>query len=238
VLTKDECHAILGSSARTFIELVATADLGTPVPSCPGWNLLDLARHVGSVHRWATECILTGAPAEEPEGPTEQSALMSWMEVGAHRLVTLLRASDPQAPTWNFGPPPRTVSFWSRRQAHETVLHLWDAHHAIGVDDDIAPALALDGVDEVCTMFFPRQVRLGRIPPVAHGIAVELEEAPGTRYVVAGDGTDASVGTVATIRGPAAYVLLALWGRRGIEHLKVDGDPDVVRAVLRSGIVP
>ena len=33
-------------------------------------------------------------------------------------------------------------------------------------------ALAVDGVDEVVTMFFPRQVRLGRIPPLTPSLAV------------------------------------------------------------------
>lgn len=35
-------------------------DLGTAVPSCPGWNVGQLARHVGGAHREATVVARTG----------------------------------------------------------------------------------------------------------------------------------------------------------------------------------
>ena len=87
-------------------------------------------------------------------------------------------------------------------------------------------------------MFFPRQVRLQRIPPLEHGLMIELVDVADARYGLAGDGTDPDAATVATLRGPSADVLLALWGRSDIDGLDVVGDRSTVKAILRSGIVP
>ena len=42
-------------------------------------------------------------------------------------------------------------------------MHRWDLGAALG-RDRLPERLAADGVDEVVTMFFPRQVRLGGSP--------------------------------------------------------------------------
>lgn len=36
-------------------------DMSAPVPSCPGWNLGQLLRHVGGDHRWAETAVQTRA---------------------------------------------------------------------------------------------------------------------------------------------------------------------------------
>ena len=117
-------------------------------------------------------------------------------------------------------------------------MHLWDARLSQGLAAPIASNLAADGVDEVVTMFFPRQVRLKRIPPLEYGLMIELIDSADVRYVLAGDGSDPDAATVATLRGPSADVLLALWGRSDIDGLEVVGDRATARAILRSGIVP
>src|SRR6476661_6090733 len=40
------------------------------------------------------------------------------------------------------------ATFWARRRAHETAVHLADAQLAAGRDVDLAPEAAADGVDE------------------------------------------------------------------------------------------
>jgi uncharacterized protein (TIGR03083 family) len=237
VLADETYRATLESSATAFIERVATADLTTPVPTCPGWDLADLARHLGSVHRWAAGCIMAAAEVDEPEGPWERADLVEWLTTGRELLVSLLRDADPRAPTWTFGQP-RTVAFWSRRQAHETTLHQWDAAYALGSRTTIPAEVAADGVDEVLTMFFPRQVRLRRIAPLDSGVLIELADVPDSRYVLSGDGTDPAAATAARLRGSASDVLLALWGREGLDRLAIDGDPALVERILKSGIVP
>jgi hypothetical protein len=38
------------------------ADLTVPVPTCPGWNVSQLLRHVEGGHRWAREIVAARAP--------------------------------------------------------------------------------------------------------------------------------------------------------------------------------
>jgi uncharacterized protein (TIGR03083 family) len=238
MLTPAEYHAAIERDANAVTDILRSADLEAAVPACPGWTVGDLGRHLGAVHRWALEAVQTGRSGEEQSGPRQREALVAWFEQGAAALVDGLSTADPESPTWTFGPPPRRVSFWSRRQAHETSIHLVDAQQAVGVHGRLDPLLAADGVDEVVTVFFPRQVRLNRIPPLTHGVRVVLTDGSRATLSLAGDGTDPSAPTHATIRGPAEAVLLALWGRADIGDLAIDGDPDVVRAVLWAGITP
>jgi len=237
MLTRDAYLDSLERDVRAFSALLSGGDVDAPVDSCPGWSLLDLARHLSTVHRWATDCLVSATNADETEAPWGRDKVQVWFDDGAARLIDVLRTTDPSTPTWNFGPPPRTAAFWSRRQAHETSVHLWDARLSQGLTSPIDGDLAADGVDEVVTMFFPRQVRLKRIPPLEQGLAIELTDAD-ARYVLAGDGTDRAAAAVATVRGPSSDVLLALWGRAEIDRLDVVGDRRTVKAILRSGIVP
>ncbi len=57
-------------------------------------------------------------------------------------------------------------------------MHRWDLGAALGRDLGYPAELAVDGVDEVVTMFFPRQVRLGRIPPLTRSLAVAVDDGP------------------------------------------------------------
>jgi uncharacterized protein (TIGR03083 family) len=238
MLSQEAYCAALERDAASFAELIRSGDLTIEVDGCPGWTMLDLAKHLGGVHRWAYGIVATGAPADQPDGPDTRDALLEWFTDGAAQLLDLLQNTDPDAPTWAFGSDPHRVSFWLRRQAHETAMHLYDARRALHgsgtPDDDLAP----DAIDEVVSMFFPRQVRLGRIPPLTHGVRITISDGPQTSYVLAGDGTDPRASTVATVTGPAARLLLAMWGRSGVDGLEIVGDPAVVRATFAAGITP
>ena len=43
------------------------ADLGLPVPSCPGWNVSQLMRHVDGGLRWVAEIVATRAATPPPD---------------------------------------------------------------------------------------------------------------------------------------------------------------------------
>ena len=43
------------------------ADVTVPVPTCPGWNVSQLARHVDGGQRWAREIVATRASAPPPD---------------------------------------------------------------------------------------------------------------------------------------------------------------------------
>jgi uncharacterized protein (TIGR03083 family) len=237
VLSRETYLESLDRDARSFADLLQGADVTTPVPDCPGWSIADLASHLGGVHRWAHGVVTTGSPGEEPTGPTDPAELHAWFTDGAAQLLDALRAADPQTPVWTFGPKPRLVEFWLRRQPHETSMHLRDARRAIGAPHVRDAAFAADGVDEVVTMFVPRQVRLERMPPLTQRVRLEASDAPGTAWVLGGE-PDPDRTTVATVTGTAEDLLLALWRRAGLEHLTVTGDVDAARMTFGHALTP
>jgi uncharacterized protein (TIGR03083 family) len=238
VLSADTYLDTLRRDATAFADLLREADHSAPVPDCPGWSVADLASHLGGVHRWAHGVITTGAPGDEPVGPSERVELLEWFDEGAAQLVHALRITDPDSATWTFGPPPRQVSFWLRRQPHETSMHLHDLRRATDRPTPADVGLAVDGIDEVITLMFPRQVRLGRIPALPHGIRLDLTDSPGPAYSLSGDGTGPTSTTVATVAGTSHDVLLALWRRIPIDALTIDGDAAAARAVFRLALTP
>jgi uncharacterized protein (TIGR03083 family) len=238
VLPRDVYLDSLDRDMRGVVDVLRTADLTTPVPDCPGWALADLGRHLAEVHSWAYGVVTTGSPGDPAEITGDDRALAGDYRDWAARLLDALRTTDPEAPVWTMGPPPRLASFWVRRQSHETAMHLGDARRSLGLEAPLDTAFAADGVDEALTVFFPRQVRLERIPPLAHGVRVELTDVPGATYTVAGDGTDPAAPTVATVSGTAYDVLLAIWHRGGIERLTVTGDGAAVLAAFATALTP
>jgi len=237
----------LDSSTNRFAELVAAGDLDARVPPCPDWSFADLVAHLGEVHQWATHAIVAGNPNADPvPAPSGRDALAEWYRDAVDSLLNTLKATDPLAPAWGFGPKPRTASFWFRRQAHETTIHLWDAETSQGTATSIDEALALDGIDELTSVFFPRQVRLGRIDALEHRLALQTTSptSGSNRWVLAGDGTGPASApdapAEATITGPAESLLLLLWGRAGLDdaRIAVSGDEAAARAVLATAITP
>lgn len=230
-------HVRTGTAAVR--EVLAAAALDAQVPGCPGWDLKALVHHVGNVHRWVRGAIVEGHPdtPEEP-APADRAELLAWYDEGVTGLLRLLAGTDPDAACWSFGPKPRTVRFWFRRQAHENAIHAWDAQAARGAVLPVDPALAADGIDEVVRMFFPRQVRLRRIAPLDSSLAVRTTD--GLRWVLAGDGTEDLTLADAEVSGPAEALYLLLWRRIDLTdpRLVLDGDPAAAEAVLATAIVP
>jgi uncharacterized protein (TIGR03083 family) len=237
MLDRSSYLASLERDAAAFVALLSEAELDAGVPDCPGWQVVDLAGHLGGVHRWARDAVVTGAPGDEPTGPRERGRLVAWFVEGAALLVDTLITTDPDAECWTFGPRPRTASFWVRRQPHETAMHLRDLRRAVGVEAALDPPLAADGVDEVVTVFFPRQVRLERTPPLTVGVRLAATDVAAS-WVLAGDGTDAGATCVATLSGRAEDLLLWLWHRKGGEALEITGDASAVSAAHATALTP
>lgn len=234
----------LESAAGAFATTLAGGDLAAPVPTCPGWDLRTLAHHLGQVHRWARGAIVEGHPdTPEVTAPDGRAELAGWYRDGADQLLDTLRRVEPARPCWTFGPEPRTAAFWFRRQAHETTTHLLDAVLATaGQLPALDPELALDGIDEVVGLFFPRQVRLGRIAPLPDPVA--LVSAEGPRWILAGDGAGSGPAgdapAAVEVHGPSDALLALLWRRTypGDGRLRVFGDPAVLDAVLGVALTP
>ena len=204
--------------------------LARSVPACPGWTLDHLFGHLGSIERWAAAVVRGGIFVEEPPPPAEGAA--AWFLEGAAPFLGTMTALDPGKECWNFGPPPRTAGFWLRRQAHEHAIHLIDACQALGLE---IPALGedfmLDGVDEVLTMFTPRQVRLDRMPHPDKAVTFRV---PGARSWTLGPGP-----AVATVTAPLPVMYLGLWGRSNLQDSAViEGDTAFALRVLRGPLTP
>jgi hypothetical protein len=79
---------------------LAAGDLTAPVPTCPGWTLGDLVRHVGDVHRWQTAAVRDdpdGFPAADSwqVAPKQGQSLAAWFEVGLDEAIAVMSAADP-----------------------------------------------------------------------------------------------------------------------------------------------
>jgi len=211
------------------IAVNAGADLGRPVAGCPGWTVRDLVVHVGSIERWVVHAIRKQELLRDLPG-WSGAALAGWYEEGAANLLLALD-TDPATPAATFAPD-KTVGFWQRRQVHEHRIHRWDLEDALGEAEPLDPQVAHDGLDEVATMLWPRQVRLGRAAMPAHGLRVVTTDTGGEW--VFGDTA------VATLSGPAADLLLLLMHRRAPESeaLSWAGDAEQARSVLSLALAP
>ena len=202
-------HA-LAEATRRFAAILEASDLGAAVPSCPSWTVDDLVRHLGGIHAWAAGRVGADTGDESPSGAdVPQESLRQWYSEQAENLVETLRAAGPDAPAWVFGPVsgPGRAAFWIRRQIHETVVHTWDLLSAQGIDDDVDPELAWDGVAEVAEVFYPRQVALGRTPPLPATLRLEATDLDRPAVTL-------GVGEQVTLALPASDLLLALWHRK------------------------
>ncbi|MET7489694.1 maleylpyruvate isomerase family mycothiol-dependent enzyme [Streptomyces sp. NPDC005538] len=199
-------------------------DLSAPVEHCGDWTLRELAVHLGGGNLWAATAVTEGhGDYREPTVPPDRDGLVRWFEeTGATLLKTLDR--EPATPAWTFHPP-HTVGFWQRRRCQETLIHRWDAEHALGVPRPIDPELAGDGVAEVFDTMAPRQIAAGRARPPERALRLEATDTGASWTFGPGE-------PVATLAGSAEDLLLGLWGRRPVDGGAFGWDGDR-RAGLR-----
>jgi len=217
---------LLEKQTDRFAAVLDDGDLAAAVPACPDWTLADLGEHVRQVHIWATHAITAGNPdGTPPPGPLERAPLVAGYRSAARHLLDVLASTPPDGLAWTFGPE-QVSQFWRRRQLHEVNVHLHDALAAVGraAEWSVTPELAWDGVDEVATMFYPRQVRLGRIEPLNGTLRLRATDLPG-RSIDVGAGEP-----VVEVAAPAAELTLMLWKRQP--------GPAHATALLETAITP
>ncbi|MFH0179703.1 maleylpyruvate isomerase family mycothiol-dependent enzyme [Streptomyces cacaoi] len=223
--TAEFIHA-LDQEGRSLASAAAEAGPDAKVPTCPDWQVRDLLRHTGAVHRWATSFVAEGDPAFHPfDEPPELDgdALLDWFREGHLRLVDTLSSAPPDVQCWHFLPAPSPLAFWARRQAHETAVHRVDAESARGrapeeIARDITAGFAADGIDELLRGFHARARSRVRTdgPRVLRVRATDTADAVWTVRLSAeppeternGEG-DADC----EVSGPAALLYLSLWNR-------------------------
>ena len=239
--------ACLAADEGDLRDAVASVEPATPVPTCPGWTVSDLARHVASVYLSVVTVLRTGEwphPWPPPALAAETPLAALGRAYGQLRTEFTARPPDEVALTWY--EPDQSVALWVRRMTQETVIHRIDAELAAGLPLTPVPAdLALDGVAEVLERFLAygsatrpdRFASLAGEPLASHDGAITVLAGPRTwtirpspRDVTVTDG--AAAADRARIEGSPAGVLRWLWGRAGDEAVQLSGDP-VWAAYLR-----
>jgi uncharacterized protein (TIGR03083 family) len=233
----------------TQTELLTTdikgADLRAPVPSCPGWSLGNLVRHIGGGHRWAEEIVRTRASEFLPDdqvrkldGDDSAGVPAAWLVDGATRFADTLRAAGPGVEVW--GPfHYRSTSFWARRFTNETVVHRADANLAAGTEFAVSPEVALDVIDEwleldVLPQHFDITPRKRELLGPGRTLAFEAADADAAWFVdLTGEvitwhrgSGDAAV----TVRAPLTELLLMLYRRRDPygTDIKITGNAELL----------
>src|SRR3954447_14359104 len=162
-------------AADRFATAIASTDLRSPVPSCPGWSAYDLVVHLGNVHAWAATVLETRCRAAE-HGDRPRSArpraVSRWYIGKAGDLLHVLRATPPDAPCWNFAFGSGLTGFWHRRQLHETTIHQVDLDLAARRRIALDPEQSADGVDEVLTVFLHRMHDRGHVARLERPVAL------------------------------------------------------------------
>jgi uncharacterized protein (TIGR03083 family) len=214
------------------------AGLDASVPPCPSWQVKDLLRHTGYVHRWAarhiTECpdtVLDGPEeAEVLRGGAADPDLLAWFRAGHAALVETLTTADPGLVCATFMDAPSSLAFWARRQAHETAIHRADAESASGGRPEYEPDFATDGVDELIMGFGQR--RKYRPSADRDGSMQVRTTDTGHAWHVGTEGGRVQARRAhdgpasCTLTGPASDVYLFLWnrGNAGQANVTIDGD--------------
>ncbi|MFI1393392.1 maleylpyruvate isomerase family mycothiol-dependent enzyme [Streptomyces sp. NPDC020681] len=250
-----EYSRFLDCLAADFARLraVVPTDLRAPVPSCPGWTVADLTRHVADVYLHKTLAMREGAEPD-PWPPKEFAdeeplALLDRAHAG---LLDEFAARKPEDPAGSWYTPDQTVGFWIRRMAQETVIHRIDAELGTGQQVSPVPAdLAIDGIDELLTVFVAYSVAgwgdyftdilagsPGRTYTVrTDGAAWRVRTGPGL-FAVDG-GADSGAGDDAadvTVSGPPTAVLRWMWNWEGAGEpagVTVEGVPEAVEELRR-----
>ena len=125
------------------------ADPATPVPTCGRWTMADLVQHIGHIHRWTAAMVADLSPTRHSRRkadlplPSDPTTWPAWLAEAQTTLIPALRAADPDARMWAWGPD-KHARFWSRRMVHVTAVHRVDAELALAVEPEVDPAVATD----------------------------------------------------------------------------------------------
>jgi uncharacterized protein (TIGR03083 family) len=222
---------ILDEQGQLLARAAEAAGPDAKVPSCPEWQVRDLVRHTGVVHRWAAEYVATGRDARQPLGnppDLDGAALFDWYREGHAALVTTLSAAPPDLECWAFLPAPSPLAFWARRQAHETAVHRVDAESARGgALSPVRSEFGADGIDELLRGFHARARSRARTaePRVLRVRATDADDAVWT-VRLSDEPPVTERGAVGEaeceLSGPAALLYLALWNRAPFPEVSGD----------------
>ncbi len=229
-------YAELVAATRSEGEaLLAAARLGLdePVPTCEGWDVRRVVRHLGRVYHYAASCVADRATDDPGRPPAASDSVdpVAWCADALEEVVDALASTEPAAPVWNWSATAQTAAFWARRMAHESAVHRWDVQNAHGLPVPIAADLATDAITELVDVLLPRLYARGvedapqgvvRLVATDNGAWRVQLDAAGAR--LSGDAGPAD----ATAHGTASDLVLVLYGRLPLSTVEVTGDAAVL----------
>ncbi|MDX6255983.1 MAG: hypothetical protein QOJ11_2317 [Frankiales bacterium] len=221
----------LESDSAVFASLAASAVSAghdPVVPCCPGWTLADLVGHLAGIHSLVAEWVTEGRrPDEWQREPSEGQTLHAWARACSDRLLDAVGTVDPATPCSTWSPYDLSVAFWVRRMAHETMAHRVDLEQSLGIDWEINPAIAADGIDEVLTLWLTGRMPAGRtgsgrtVRLVAYGpsdnVVLDRVVRPYEQSVHFSP-YEHQAGVDAEVSGSASAVWAWCWGRTDDDH--------------------
>jgi uncharacterized protein (TIGR03083 family) len=218
-----------------LIDIVEFHDPTTPIASCPGWDLSDLAWHIGEVwDSWArivedgiTDVEVLRALPDPVRPPAGE--LLEWVTASHTALYSALVDAPPDRAVWTWTGQNQDAEWVRRRMAQETAVHRWDAAHAVGQPDDVDAVIAADGIDEFLTYFTDVEGIDGN--DLGGTVHLHCTDTAGEWFIssLTSEGIsftrEHTKGDVA-IRGKASDLLLWIW-RRDAGAVDIVGDAEL-----------
>ena len=232
-MNKEQYLDALEADSEALLSAAAAVSLGEAVSHCGDWAMRDLLGHQAFVWGFAAANVAAAGEKTPPatEKPEDDSRMFEWAASVRATMLEALRAADPAAPAWTFAANNQTAGFWQRRMMAETVVHLWDAETCAGTPTLIAPEIASESIDEYTEVGLRfSSGRPNRIYP-ANSIHIHCTDTKGEWIIVGNGESDFTVAREhtkgdAAVKGPAANLLLWLWGRDGGD-VEILGDETV-----------
>ena len=226
-----------------FAQTLRGADEATPVPTCPGWTLKQLLRHVGRGDRWAAQIVgerltdyLDPRDVRNGKPPDDADGTIDWLRGGARELVQATNRTGAEATVWTFLGP-RPASWWVRRRLHEVTVHRADAELALGGNFQLSSELAADGLTEWLERVVVQSG--GGRTPLRDGQTLRLYAPGAGEWTLRGHGNALVLDLShpdpsATVSGDATSLFLGAVRRIPADdpRITVSGDTDVWRAWL------
>lgn len=215
----------IADHGRYFLGLTPS-QLAVEVPSCPGWTVQDVVRHVAA---FAAGCrawceiddpgdagpfaVMTATMAKVQPLPLDQ------LVVELDRYDTALAGRPPESPVWgHLGR--ESIAWHGWHSMNEWGIHRHDVETALGQPSHLTIDRSVDALKWTTDYVFPMIQKFRQIEPFD---AVRLIADDGMDYVAGyGDPT-------ATLRGSARDLLLHLW-RRPHGPVTIEGNPLAARA--------
>jgi len=234
-MNKNDYLSVIELESERFIAAV-DGELDQTIAHCDDWPVRDLAAHLGFVWTIATTNVnaaidTPSRPGPEAKAPEDDAAIVGWLHDRRTALLDALSVADPTDTAWGFAGD-LTAGFWQRRMAHETTVHRFDAEYGTGAEVTPIPGdLARDGIDEYTVIGLRHSSAKPERNYPSESLHLHRTDGDG-EWMFAGDGQGGVTVTEehgkgdAAVRGPAASLLLWIWGRPadGLEHF---GDADV-----------